>query len=170
MKRQKYCIEDFLLTEHDRNGRSMPVYFRIPPLLLDDVYQLLDSGRLPFQTKEEFFRWAFCVGVQSFKNVKYFYYSSPLLNLPLTLFEKCEPVDVEEFFRRVDKIIRDLSALGYREPALKRFMAAVEELVQCLPSQYHREEYVKTLEQRRRGLLSSTRWPDHPSRKSYSGR
>lgn len=169
MKRQEFCIEDFLLTEHDRNGRSMPVYFRIPPLLLDDVYQLLDSGKLPFQTKEEFFRWAFCVGVRSFKSLKHFNYSSPLSNL-LTIFEKCEPVDVQEFFRRVDKIVRDLSALGYREPALQRFIAAVEELVQCLPSQYHREEYVAVLEQRRRELLSSTRWPAHPSRKGYRGR
>jgi len=170
MTKSKFCIEDFLLTEHDRNGRSMPVYFRIPPLLLDDVYQLLDSGKLPFQTKEEFFRWAFCVGVQSFKNIKHFDYSSPLLQLPLTIFEKCELVDVQEFFRRVHKIIRDLSALGYREPALQRFIAAIDELIQCLPSQYHREEYATTLEDRRRELLLSTRWPDHPSRKGYRGR
>jgi hypothetical protein len=170
MKRKEYCIEDFLLTEHDQNGRSEPVYFRIPPLLLHDVYQLLDSGKLPFQTKEEFFRWAFCVGVQSFKKVKYFDYSSPLLTLPLTIFEKCEPVDVQEFFRRVHKIIRDLSALGCRESDLQRFIAAVEELIQCLPSQYQREEYLTTLEEHRRVLLSSARWPDHPSRKGYSGR
>ena len=170
MAKEKFCIEDFLLNEHDRNGRSVPVYFRIPPLLLDDVYQLLDSGKLPFYTKEEFFRWAFCVGVRSFKSVKHFDYSSPLLTLPLTIFEKCEPLDAQAFIRRVDKIIQGLSALGCREPALQRFIAAVEELIQCLPFQYHREEYVTTLEVRRRELLSSARWPDHPSRKGYRGR
>ena len=170
MAKEKFCIEHFLLNEHDQSGRSVPIYFRIPPLLVQDIYQLLDSGKLPFQTKEEFFRWAFCVGVQSFKNMKYFDYAAPLLNLPLTIFEKSMPLDIQEFFRRIHKVIRDLSALGYRTPDLQRFIAAVEELIQCLPSQYHREEYVTTLEERRRELLSSTRWPDHPSRKGYRGR
>jgi hypothetical protein len=170
MTKEQIHFDDLLLTEHDQSGKSVPVYFRIPPLLMQDVYQLLDSGKLPFQTKEEFYRWAFCVGVRSFKKMKYFDYSSPLLNLPLTIFEKCVPLDVQAFFRGVHKIIRDLSALGYRTPALHRFIAAVEELIQCLPSQYDREEYMTALEQRRRELLSSASWPDHPSRKGYRGR
>lgn len=68
MKNEEFRIEDFLITEHDQSGRSPPVYFRIPPLLANDVENALHSGKLPFRTKEEVYRWALCVGIHTFKN------------------------------------------------------------------------------------------------------
>jgi hypothetical protein len=170
MAKEEFCIDDFLVNEHDRYGKSLPVYFRVPPFVAHHVDSLLWSGRYPFQTKEELSRWAFCLGVLSLQKIKGLDYSSPLLNLPLVIYRRCSPIGIQEFFIEVHKIIRDLSALGYRTPELQKFIAIIEELIQCLPSKYDREEYLGMLEKRRLDLLESTRWPIHPSRKGYRGR
>ena len=170
MKSVELRIDDFLVAEHDRYGKSLPVYFRIPPFICHRVYNLLYSSEFPFQTKEELSRWAFCLGILSLEKVERFDYSSPLLNLPLVIYGTYGPIEKHRFFNEVQKIIEGLSALGCRTPELKRFIATVEELIQCLPSKCEREEYLSMPKSRRRDLVTAAEWPAHPSRKGYRGR
>jgi hypothetical protein len=170
MANEEIHIGNLLVTEHDRYGKSLPVYFRIPPSVSYRVYNLLYSEVFPFQTKEELSRWAFCLGILSLEKVERFDYSSPLLNLPLVIYGTYGPVDKYRFFIEVERIVGDLSALGYRTPALQKFIATIEELIECLPSKYDREEYSSMLKLRQRGLLNAADWPAHPSRKGYRGR
>jgi hypothetical protein len=170
MANKEIRIDDLLVTEHDRYGKSLPVYFRIPPFLSHRVYNLLYCGEFPFQTQEELSRWAFCLGILSLGTVERFDYSSPLLNLPLVIYGTYGRVDKYRFFIEVEKIIRGLSALGYRTPALQKFIATIQELIECLPSKYDREGYSSMLESRQRDLLNAAEWPAHPSRKGYRGR
>jgi hypothetical protein len=125
---------------------------------------------IPFKQRKNFLVGRSVWASYPCKKTKGLDYSSPLLNLPFIIYRKCSPIGIQEFFVEVHKIIRNLSALGYRTPALQKFIAIIEELIECLPSRYDREEYLRTLEQRRRDLLESARWPDHPSRKGYRGR
>jgi hypothetical protein len=93
MANEEIHIGNLLVTEHDRYGKSLPVYFRIPPSVSYRVYNLLYSDVFPFQTKEELSRWAFCLGILSLEKVERFDYSSPLLNLPLVIYGTYVPVD-----------------------------------------------------------------------------
>ena len=170
MTKNEFCFHHFLVTEHDRYGKSIPLYFRIPPDLARFIHYLVESGKTPFQTKEELSRWAFYLGLRSLQKIKHFDYSAPLLSLPLVLYRRDTPIGIHDFFNGVDRIVRDLSALGYRTAALNKFIETVEQLIQCLPSKYDREEHLSMLEKNRCRLLESARWPDHPSRKGYRGR
>jgi hypothetical protein len=170
MAKKEFHFSEFLVTEHNRYGKSIPIYFRIPPDLARRLYILLESGKLPFQTKEELARWAFYLGVRSLEEIKHFDCSSPLLELPLALYGEGTPIGACDFFNRVHRIVRDLSALGYRTPVLNEFIATVEKLIQCLPSKHDREEYLGMFEKRRWELLEAAKWPAHPSRKGYRAR
>lgn len=168
--REEACPEEFLVIEHDGSGRSMPVYFRIPPLVMQEVEIALCSTKLPFQTKEELYRWAFCLGLRLLKRTKAFEYSSPLLRLPLVLYNRHPRIGTDEFLREIHKIVGNLAALGYRTPALHKFIGVIEGLVECLPSAYDREKYLGAMEKDWRFVLSGANWPKHPSRKGYRGR
>ena len=162
-------FQNFLTNEHDRYGRSVPLSFRIQPTLEHDLNSLLLSGRLPFQSKEEAARWAFNVGVRSLANLRQFDYSYSLFQFPIRLYEPINRVEPGDFMKRVEKVVHDLSALGYRTPELHRFLTAIEDLVACLPSCYDRDIYLTEMEKYWSRILESTRWPDIPSIEGYHG-
>lgn len=163
-------INGCLIREHDYRGRSYPIYFRIPPDLNRQLYDIFNSSESPFQTKEELARYIFCNGIVSLGAVRPFRYSSSILGLAFVLYKPYGPFEPQKFINEVRQIVNDLAALGCRTPILQKFVRAVEDLVECLPSSDEREKYLKVMEQLWSSIWSSTKWPDHPSKKGYRAR
>jgi hypothetical protein len=111
------------------------------------------SGRFPFQTKHEASRWAFYRGVRALQEMTNIDYASPLLHLPLVLYRRWPSIDASEFFCELDTVVRHLWALGYRTARLRRFVEAVEQLIQSLPSKYGAAKYARMMRQRRNNLI-----------------
>jgi hypothetical protein len=144
-RRERY-FPQFLVSESDRYGRSVSLTFRIQPSLDCDLTHLVRSGRLPFQTKEDAARWAFCLGFRSLSLIRDFEYSCSFLDSPLRLYLREPPIKPDELMRRVETIVGNLSALGYRPPQLRKFLSVIEDLIGCLPAAYDRESYVTAME------------------------
>jgi hypothetical protein len=62
--------ESFIVPSQDREGRSYPVTFNVPPFLYREIEEILYSRKFPFSTRGDVLRWALFWGLARLEEYK----------------------------------------------------------------------------------------------------
>ncbi len=154
MATQELDIEEFIVPAHDASGRSVRVYFRIPPLMGSVLSDVMSSGKFPFQTKEDVCRWSLYQGIKALEAKEHFSGAVPILDIMVLLVRARWPLQtLDEFFAKLDRAILELLTSGYQEKRARRLVRAIQELILCMPSSADRGLYLSELRRRWAHLL-----------------
>jgi hypothetical protein len=155
MTNEECRIEDYIVPECDRDGKSWSICFRIPPELSCEVNRVASSGEFPFEARQDLFRWAFHGGIRSLADMR----NTPpvqIWKLPFLALEKEWPDKNWTFFHKLEETVFQLRALGFGPRRLRRFADAIEELIHCMPATHHRSSYLTRVKRTWRFYLVSS--------------
>jgi hypothetical protein len=157
----KYDFSEFVFPSNDLDGRSVRLCLRVPHLLDQALEEVKESGKFPFDLKDDVVRWCLHEGLRKLDSMEACVSVMPLLEITVTLAQaKFDQEMFQDFFTNLDSAIFGLCNSGYQTHSARRVVKAIEELVLCMPLSRHRNRYLRGLRKRWGHLLiGSTEQP-----------
>src|SRR5438105_1184841 len=142
MNQRNYDADEYIVPARDLNGHSVRLCFRVPPLLDRVLKESIKSGSSPFKAKADAARWCISYGVEALESRVPSASIFPVLRMSLLLTRtNIHKNAFNEFFLKLDAVMVQLSAHSYLYERSRKVIKAIEELILCMPSSYHRCQY-----------------------------
>ena len=157
----KHDPSEFVFPSYDHNGQSKQICVRVPPLLDQALDKVRESGKFPFDLKDDVILWCLYEGLRELQTMEACASVMPMLEIALMLARMDFDLKrFQEFFAKLDGAILRLCNSGYQTHSARRVVKAIEELVLCMPSSRDRNWFLQEL-RRRWGhlLIGSTEQP-----------
>jgi len=156
-----YDSSEFVFPSNDLDGRSVRLCLRVPHLLDQALDQVKESGKFPFDLKDDVIRWCLHEGLRKLESMEACVSAMPLLEMTVTLAQAKFDLEMfQNFFTKLDSAVLRLCNSGYQTQSARRLVKAIEELVLCMPLSRHRNRYLRGLRKRwGHFLLGSTVQP-----------
>jgi hypothetical protein len=150
----KYDPSEFHFTSNDLNGGSKRICVRVPPLLDQALEEVRESGKFPFEIKDDVTLWCLYEGLRKLQAMESCVSVMPLLEITVMLAQANFDLEMfQDFFTKLDSAILRSCTSGYQTQSARRLVRAIEELVLCMPLSRHRNWYLRGLRQRWGHLL-----------------
>src|ERR1700751_1981315 len=148
---------EFVFPSNDFDGRSIRLRLRVPHLLDRALNKVRESGKFPFELKDDVIRWCLYEGLRKLDSMEACVSLMPLLEMTVTLAQAKFDLEMfQDFFTKLDTAILRLGDSGYQTQSARRLVKAIEELVLCMPLSRDRNRYLRGLRKRWGHLLTSS--------------
>jgi hypothetical protein len=145
---------EFVFPSNDLDGRSVRLCLRVPQLLDQALEKVKESGKFPFDLKDDVVRWCLHEGLRKLESMEACVSAMPLLEMTVMLAQAKFDLEMfQDFFTKLDSAILRLCNSGYQTQSARRLVKAIEELVLCMPLSRHRNRYLRGLRRRWGHLL-----------------
>lgn len=151
----KLDTEEFIVPGYDPTGRTVRIYLQTPPALNQALDEIMKSGKFPFKSKDDAFRWCVLRGIKVLRSMGAYISILPILEMTVLLGSTQLKLKMfEEFFDKLDGAILELLTSGFQEQRARKLVKAIEELILCMPSSSDRGLYLGELRRRWGHLLT----------------